>query len=167
MAALFTTYYQSPLGLIRISGTPSCISEAHFIDTIQRPPTDPHKKALPPLAIQVLEQLIQYFSGERRIFEIPVHQEGTVFQQSVWNELVQIPYGRTLSYLELARRIGDTKSIRAVAGANAKNHIAIIVPCHRIIGSKNDLVGYAGGLWRKKWLLDHENKYANGVLTLF
>lgn len=167
MAASFTTYYHSPLGLIKISGTESFIAEIQFIDTIQHPPTDHHKKPLPQLAIHAIEELIQYFNGQRRVFDLLTHQEGTPFQQAVWNELKQIPFGRTISYMELARRIGDAKSIRAAAAANGKNHIAILIPCHRVIGSKNDLVGYAGGLWRKKWLLDHENKIANGVLTLF
>ena len=85
----------------------------------------------------------------------------------MWSELIQIPFGKTISYLELARRTGDTKATRAVANANGKNHIAIIVPCHRVIGSNHELVGYAGGLWRKKWLLEHENKVAYGVQTLF
>lgn len=81
--------------------------------------------------------------------------------------MLNINYGRTISYLELSRRLGDVKAIRAAASANGKNNIVIVVPCHRVIGSKNDLVGYGGGLWRKKWLLDLENKIANGVQTLF
>ena len=119
------------------------------------------------MIIQCVEQLIQYFNGERRQFELPLNQTGTSFQQGVWNELVQIPFGRTISYLELARRTGDTKATRAVASANGKNNIAIIVPCHRVIGSNSTLVGYGGGLWRKKWLLEHEAKIAHGVRTLF
>ncbi len=119
------------------------------------------------MAIHAIEQLIQYFHGERRIFEFPIHQEGTEFQKKVWNELINIPFGRTISYLELSKRLGDIKAIRAAASANGRNNIAIVVPCHRVIGSKNDLVGYAGGLWRKRWLLEHENKVANGVQTLF
>jgi methylated-DNA-[protein]-cysteine S-methyltransferase len=163
----FTTYYQSPLGILKISGTANYVNEVHFMDAIQHPPLEPHKRDLPPLAIKAIEEFIQYFNGERRVFDFPVHQEGTPFQQGVWQELMNIGYGKTISYLELSRRLGDTKSIRAAASANGRNHIAIVVPCHRVIGSKNDLVGYAGGLWRKKWLLDHENKIANGVQTLF
>ncbi|MEI9945391.1 MAG: methylated-DNA--[protein]-cysteine S-methyltransferase [Chitinophagaceae bacterium] len=89
------------------------------------------------------------------------------FQQGVWNHLMSIPYGKTISYLDLARKTGDLKATRAVANANGKNNIAIIVPCHRVIGSNKDLVGYMGGLWRKKWLLEHELKVAYGVQTLF
>ncbi len=119
------------------------------------------------MLLQSVEQLIQYFQGQRRTFDFPVYQQGTSFQEKVWNELIGIKYGKTISYLELARRLGDTKVIRAAASANGKNNIAIVVPCHRVIGSKNDLVGYAGGLWRKKWLLQHEAKVMYGVQTLF
>jgi methylated-DNA-[protein]-cysteine S-methyltransferase len=167
--SITSTYYQSPLGLMRISGTDSFISEIHFIDHLDESETghtDPENPA-PPMIIQCIEQLIQYFQGQRRVFEFPVYQEGTEFQQRVWNELAGIPYGKTISYLDMSRRLGDTKAIRAAAAANGKNNIAIVIPCHRVIGSKRDLVGYAGGLWRKKWLLDHETKILWGVQTLF
>ncbi len=167
MGGLFTTYYQSPIGLLRISGTENYISEVSYIDHIEKPPADSLRKKMPPIIIQAIEQLIQYFHGERRVFEFAINQEGTAFQTKVWNELIGIPYGKTISYLELSRRLGDTKAIRAAASANGKNNIAIVVPCHRVIGSKNDLVGYGGGIWRKKWLLDHEAKIAYGVQTLF
>ena len=119
------------------------------------------------MLIQCVEQLIQYFNGQLRQFTLPLNQPGTPFQQEVWGELVQIPFAKTISYLDLARRTGDTKATRAVANANGRNNIAIIVPCHRVIGSNRELIGYAGGLWRKKWLLDHETKVAYGVQTLF
>lgn len=165
MAETQHTYYQSPVGLLKISGTDDYIAEVSFHDTSQKTPGS--RRHLSPLLIHCVEQLIQYFNGQRRVFELPLHQEGTPFQQEVWGELLQIPFGRTISYLELARRTGDPKATRAVANANGKNHIAIIVPCHRVIGSNRELVGYAGGLWRKKWLLEHENKIAYGVQTLF
>ena len=161
----FTTYYHSPVGLLKISGTEHYISEVSFFDKTQK--VDNKKKHLPPLMIQCIEQLIQYFHGERRVFDLPIHQPGTAFQLEVWNELMTIPYGKTISYLELARKTGDTKATRAVANANGKNNVAIIVPCHRVIGSNQELVGYGGGLWRKKWLLEHEAKVAHGVQTLF
>jgi methylated-DNA-[protein]-cysteine S-methyltransferase len=163
----FFTFYQSPIGLIRISATESYIQEISFIDNIEKPAADHQKKKYSPILIQCIEQLIQYFHGERRVFEFTIHQQGTAFQEKVWNELISIPYGKTVSYLELSRRLGDTKAIRAAASANGKNKIAIVVPCHRVIGSKNDLVGYAGGIWRKKWLLDHEAKITYGIQTLF
>jgi methylated-DNA-[protein]-cysteine S-methyltransferase len=162
-----TSYYQSPLGLIRISGTDQYISEIIFIDNIEKPAPDHHKRKHNPVLIQCIEQLIQYFHGERRVFEFAIHQEGSSFQKKVWDELIGIPYGKTISYLELSRRIGDTKAIRAAASANGRNNIAIVVPCHRVVGSRNDLVGYAGGIWRKKWLLDHEAKITYGIQTLF
>ncbi|MFZ1314092.1 MAG: methylated-DNA--[protein]-cysteine S-methyltransferase [Chitinophagaceae bacterium] len=165
MSDTFHTYYHSPVGLLKISGTEKYISEVSFHDTSQK--AEGKKKHFPLILINCVEQLIQYFNGQRRIFELPLNQPGTVFQQEVWNELVQIPFGKTISYFELARRIGDFKATRAVASANGKNNIAIIVPCHRIIGSNKELIGYAGGLWRKKWLLEHEAKVAHGVQTLF
>ncbi len=165
MAETYTTYYHSPVGLLKISGTNDYISEVTFHDTSTK--AEGNKKHIPPMLINCVEQLIQYFNGQRRIFELPLNQTGTAFQQDVWSILTQIPFGKTISYLELARKTGDTKATRAVANANGKNNIAIIVPCHRVIGSDKTLVGYAGGLWRKKWLLELEAKVAHGVQTLF
>jgi methylated-DNA-[protein]-cysteine S-methyltransferase len=165
MPEIQTTYYHSPVGLLKISGTDHYITEIIFNDKIQR--LDVRKKILSPMLIQCLEQLIQYFNGQRRKFELPIHQQGSPFQQGVWAELMTIPFGKTISYIELARRIGDTKATRAVASANGKNNVCIIVPCHRVIGANKELVGYSGGLWRKKWLLEHEMKVAYGVQTLF
>lgn len=165
MPEQYSTYYHSPAGLLKISGTDDYISEVSFHDISQKVASK--KKQLTPLLINCVEQLIQYFNGQRRQFELPLHQPGTPFQQEVWNELLAIPFGKTISYLELARRTGDSKATRAVASANGKNNIAIIVPCHRVIGSNKELVGYGGGLWRKKWLLEHEAKVAYGVQTLF
>lgn len=159
----FTAYYHSPIGVLRISGTEHYIGEIHYLN--EQPPDAPI--TLNPLIQQCIEQLIEYFQGLRRQFNIPVSQPGTDFQQKVWSELIAIPYGRTISYMDLAKRLGDPKVIRAAATTNGKNQLAILVPCHRVIGTKNDLVGYAGGLKRKKWLLQLENKTANGVLTLF
>lgn len=165
MQDTYTTYYHSPVRLLKISGTEDYISEVSFHDTTQK--AERNKKNMPPLLIQCIEQFIQYFNGERRVFELPINQLGTAFQKEVWSELMQIPFGRTISYMDLAKQMGDTKATRAVANANGKNNVAIIVPCHRVIGSNNDLIGYAGGLWRKKWLLEHEAKVAHGVQTLF
>ena len=120
-----------------------------------------------PILLEAEHQLNDYFAKKRTTFSIPLDFTGTEFQKKVWNELIGIPFGKTVSYLELSRRLGDPKAIRAVASANGKNNIAIVIPCHRVIGSKNDLVGYGGGIWRKKWLLDHEAKIAHGVQTLF
>ena len=113
------------------------------------------------------QQLTAYFNGTRREFDLPIQQNGTAFQQKIWTALQQIPYGKTISYLELSKRTGDIKAIRAVGTTNGKNQLSIVVPCHRVIGSNGDLTGYSGGLWRKKWLLEHEEKFAHGVQTLF
>ena len=156
---LYITYYHSPVGLLKISGTEKYISEVSFYDKVQK--AESRKKNLPPLIIQCIEQLIQYFHGERRVFELPIHQPGTKFQQGVWNELMAIPYAKTISYLELARKTGDTKATRAVANANGKNNVAIIVPCHRVIGTNGKLVGYAGGLDVKEHLLKLEKTNGN------
>jgi methylated-DNA-[protein]-cysteine S-methyltransferase len=165
LAEAFLTYYQSPVGLLKITGTADFISGVTFHDTSQK--AEGNKKQVAPLLIQCVEQLIQYFNGQRRVFELPINQPGTPFQQSVWNELMLINFGKTISYIELARKTGDSKATRAVAGANGKNNVAIIVPCHRVIGANRELVGYGGGLWRKKWLLEHEARLAYGVQTLF
>lgn len=167
MQDTFVTYYQSPVGLLRISGTEHYISEISFIDTTDHLSGNTSKEQLPPMAIQATEELIQYFHGNRRVFDFPINQSGTDFQLKVWHELMNIPFGKTVSYLEIARRLGDPKVIRAAASANGRNNVVIAVPCHRVIGSNSDLVGYGGGLWRKRWLLEHENKIAHGVQTLF
>jgi len=151
--------------MLKISGTENYISEVSFYDKVEK--AEGKKKNLPPLIIQCVEQLIQYFQGARRQFDLPIHQPGTKFQQGVWNEIITVPFGRTISYFELARKTGDTKAIRAVGSANGKNNVAVIIPCHRVIGANRELVGYAGGIWRKKWLLEHEAKLAYGVQTLF
>jgi methylated-DNA-[protein]-cysteine S-methyltransferase len=165
LAEIYTTYYHSPVGWLKIAGTTDYITEVSFHDTTQK--NDGSKREMPPMLINCIEQLIQYFNGQRRVFELPLNQPGTAFQQETWNQLMTIPFGKTISYIQLAIKTGDPKATRAVATANGKNNIAIIVPCHRVIGANRELVGYGGGLWRKKWLLEHEMKVAYGVQTLF
>jgi methylated-DNA-[protein]-cysteine S-methyltransferase len=164
---IFSSYYQSPIGLLKVSGTETYITSIHFIDHIDDAEEIKVDNSYHPILIQCIEQLIQYFQGQRRIFEFPIYQEGTTFQKRVWNELIGIPFGKTISYLEMARALGDVNVIRAAASANGKNNIVIVVPCHRVIGSNKELVGYGGGLWRKKWLLEHEHKIKFGIQTLF
>ncbi|MBT8184752.1 MAG: methylated-DNA--[protein]-cysteine S-methyltransferase, partial [Eudoraea sp.] len=106
---------------------------------------------------EVVYQLNEYFEGKRTSFDLQLNPKGTAFQKRVWEALLEIPFGKTLSYLELALKLGDVKAIRAVAAANGKNPIWIVIPCHRVISSDGALTGYAGGLHRKKWLLDHES----------
>ncbi len=160
---VYKTYYQSPLGKLQIEATDQYISQVTFAD---EKVTDDEISSNT-LLTNCTEQLIEYFNGARLVFNLPIMQNGTTFQLRVWNELMNIEFGKTISYMTLARNLGDPKCVRAAAASNGKNHIAIIVPCHRVIGSNQSLVGYAGGLRRKKWLLDHENKIANGVQTLF
>ena len=163
--SVFTTCYHSPIGKIKISGTADYISQVIFVNEDATPVEI--SETIPPLLIECTEQLIQYFQGARRSFELPLNQQGTAFQQEVWTELMSIGYAKTISYINVARRTGDPKATRAVANANGKNNLCIIVPCHRVIGANNELTGYSGGLWRKKWLLEHEKKVAYGIQTLF
>jgi methylated-DNA-[protein]-cysteine S-methyltransferase len=106
---------------------------------------------------EAVSQLKDYFDGKRTDFTFKLNPKGTDFQQKVWQELLNIPFGKTINYLDLAKKLGDPKVIRAAASANGKNPLWIVVPCHRVIGTDGSLTGYAGGLWRKKWLLEHEN----------
>ena len=109
-------------------------------------------------ASRAAAQLSEYFSGKRQTFDLPLNLKGTEFQLAVWNELLRVPYGDTITYAELARRIGRPAAIRAVGAANGANPIPVIVPCHRVIGSNGTLTGYGGGIERKQWLLAHEGR---------
>ena len=162
-------FYHSPIGIIKIKISGSHVNELIYVNDESEIPSEKIKLSAESKKIlqKCIIQFDEYFSGKRKMFQLPVKQEGTVFQQRVWNELIKIPFGKTISYLQLAQRLGDAKSIRAAASANGRNKLNIIVPCHRVIGSDGSLTGYGGGLPRKKWLLDHENKYANGVSLLF
>lgn len=159
----FFTYYNSPLGTLKIECTDTAVTAIIFLDD-----EDVIQKGFENVVtITVCKQLDEYFNGCRKDFELPLLQNGTPFQNKVWTLLCDIPYGKTISYLQLSKQYGDVKAIRAVASANGKNNLAIVVPCHRVIGSNQSLTGYAGGLWRKKWLLQHEAKFHSGVQQLF
>lgn len=153
-------YLQTPLGVTYIEGDANGIREVSILDDSLGLLTD----TIPPELRQAHQQLDEYFRGARNTFDLQVNPQGTDFQKRVWEELLKIPFGRTISYLELARRLGDEKSIRAAAAANGKNPIWLIVPCHRVIGSDGSLTGYAGGLWRKKWLIEYEKGGLQGSL---
>ncbi len=163
---MYTSYFHSPVGILRISVSDNYVHEVHFCSAAELPGEE-IDNPITPLFQSCTEQLVEYFHGKRRIFELSIQQTGTAFQQLVWNELLAIPFGKTISYKDLARKLGDPKVIRAAATTNGKNKIAIIVPCHRVIGSNREMVGYAGGIWRKRWLFQHEQAIANGVQTLF
>lgn len=155
---LYTTFYSSPLGALKIQCSDEQVKEVIFCNEKVA-----FEKTKHPLLTACLDQLAEYFCGRRKEFSLPLQQDGTPFQQRVWELLLHISFGNTLSYQQLANQYGDLKAIRAVAAANGKNNLAIIVPCHRVIGSNHSLTGYAGGLWRKKWLLEYEAKYSLGV----
>jgi methylated-DNA-[protein]-cysteine S-methyltransferase len=149
----FKAYYLSPIGPLEVSGTSEGIVSVTFVKT--RLPND---RNLPECVKEGIRQLEEYFKGARKNFSLKLLLQGTPFQKLVWQRLKKIPYGKLASYGEVARAIGKPNAYRAVGNANNKNPIAIIIPCHRVIGSDGTLVGYGGGLWRKEWLLDHEKR---------
>lgn len=150
--------YQSPIGVIEITGTEKGIVSILFSEDPMEPEKD--VEAAPEAMKQCVQELDEYFKGERIDFSFPFDFAGTDFQKKVWNALTAIPYAETGSYKQIATAIGNEKAVRAVGMANSKNPISIAVPCHRIIGSSGKLTGYAGGLWRKEWLLKHEQGMA-------
>ncbi|BCY27866.1 methylated-DNA--[protein]-cysteine S-methyltransferase [Flavobacterium okayamense] len=145
-----TVFINTPLGTAKIKGNENGVS---VISILQEGEIS---KTIPLELKDAVNQLQEYFEGRRQTFTFQTNPKGTDFQKRVWQELLQIPYGKTTSYLELSKKLGDVKAIRAVASANGKNPLWIVVPCHRVIGSDGSLTGYAGGLWRKQWLLEHE-----------
>ena len=146
-----TCFINSPLGITKIVGDENGIAEISILSEGNL------SKTIPLELQEAAKQLSDYFDGNRKNFNFKLNPKGTDFQQKVWQELLQIPFGKTISYLDLSKKLGDVKAIRAVASANGKNPLWIVVPCHRVIGTDGSLTGYAGGLWRKKWLLEHEN----------
>ena len=145
-----TAFIKSPLGITKIVGDADGISVISILSE-----GDLNTK-IPKELKECVSQLQEYFDGERNDFTFKLNPRGTDFQQRVWQELLNIPFGKTISYLELSKKLGDVKAIRAVASANGRNPLWIVVPCHRVVGTDGSLTGYAGGLWRKKWLLEHE-----------
>ena len=146
-----TVNIKTPLGITTIKGDENGIAVIAIADEGEI------SKVIPLVLQNAVTQLQEYFDGKRTHFDFQLNPVGTEFQQKVWKGLCEIPFGKTMSYLELAKQLGDVKAIRAVASANGKNPLWIVVPCHRVIGTDGSLTGYAGGLWRKKWLLEHEN----------
>ncbi len=144
-------YYRSPIGTLEMMGSRDGISCISFVDR------EVTYGDIPDCLKECALQLDQYFAGRRTEFSFPLDLQGTEFQKRVWRELQKIPFGKTVSYLEIALAVGTRESIRAVGRANGQNPIVIVVPCHRVIGRDGSLTGYGGGLWRKRWLLDFEN----------
>ena len=160
MNQYFTSYLQSPIGNIEIKANENFILSILFLDIDSIAFSDAINKPLEnKVSLSAKQQLHEYFYKGRMVFNLPLQITSTEFQQKVWLQLQTIPYGKTISYLQLAKDLGDEKCIRAAASANGKNPFAIIIPCHRVIGKDGSLTGYAGGLWRKQWLLEHEGSF--------
>ncbi len=155
---LATAYMDSPVGLLEVQCTEGGLRSVNFVEEkkFEENPNDINQL--------IINQLSEYFEGKRTSFGLPFDLEGTDFQKRVWTELLNIPFGKTRSYMEQSKALGDVKAIRAVASANGQNKIAIIIPCHRVIGSDGSLTGFAGGLHRKKWLLEFETPPIQGEL---
>ncbi len=147
-----SAYFSSPLGHLEVNGGDHGISSVSFVENL------PYNSSTPQSLLESVAQLDEYFSGKRKEFSLSLAPEGTEFQKQVWQELLEIPFGEKRSYLDIALKLGDKNATRAVGAANGKNPIAIIIPCHRVIGENGKMTGYAGGLWRKEWLLDFESK---------
>lgn len=145
-------YLNSPLGYLELTATEEHLRQIRFLDCEPEQPVAEENEILK----QAKTELSEYFKGERTDFSIPFKTEGTNFQQSVWKELLNIPYGQTITYGELAQKLGDPNKVRAIGKANGSNPIPLIIPCHRVIGADNKLVGYAGGIDRKQLLLKLE-----------
>jgi len=148
---MYETYYKTPVGWAYIVADDDYLVKLSIRD-------DEHE-ATPvtsPILKETIKQLDEYFEGTRKEFDLPLNQPGSDFQQGVWKELLKIPYGSTITYGRQSNQMKNPLAIRAIAAANGKNNLWVIVPCHRVIGSNGSLTGYAGGLWRKQWLLEHE-----------
>jgi methylated-DNA-[protein]-cysteine S-methyltransferase len=154
-----TAYIKTPIGIAAITGDENGVSVISVLDE------GIISAEIPFFLQKAVQQLQEYFDSKRTSFTFKLNPKGTEFQQKVWRALGKIPFGKTKTYLEQSKILGDVKAIRAVAAANGKNPLWIVVPCHRIIGTNGSLTGYAGGLWRKKWLLEHENRITQ--LSLF
>lgn len=152
----YLLYLNSPIGTIEIQADNRNILALNFVKEKRK--EENHNDII----LECKKQLEEYFSGNRKEFSLPIKLEGTEFQKKVWNELINIEYGNTSSYGEIAKNISNKNASRAVGGANNKNKISIIIPCHRVIGSNGKLVGYGSGLWRKEWLINHERDNKNG-----
>lgn len=154
------TYLKTPIGYARIIGDEEGISQISVHEEYNLPLDFKHpskNEKLPFCLLDCVKQLDEYFNSERKEFDLKLNPLGTNFQLSVWKELLKIPFGKTTTYTKQTKRLGDVKAIRAVASANGRNPLWIVVPCHRVVGTDGSLTGYAGGLWRKRWLLEHES----------
>jgi methylated-DNA-[protein]-cysteine S-methyltransferase len=152
---MYKAYYPSPIGTLEILTDSDSILQISFTEQEEDVPAGD----APEILKTVLRQLEEYFQGSRKSFDLKLNAKGTEFQQRVWQQLIQVPYGSTACYGDIAAAVGNQKASRAVGGANNKNRIPILIPCHRILGADGSMTGYAGGIWRKEWLLQHEREY--------
>ncbi len=166
MESIIYNYYNSPVGELELAQEGEELLWVKFLET-QKEKRPKHQATESILFKKTIHQLDLYFKNELEVFDLPLSLRGTDFQKEVWQKLTLIPFGKTISYLTLSKQVGDVKAIRAVASTNGKNRFAIIIPCHRVIGTDGSLTGYAGDLWRKKWLLEHELKNTNKQIDLF
>lgn len=150
--AMEQAFIATPLGVAELNGDSDGLRSVRILDGGARP-----SDILPESLEDACYQLKEYFVGARHIFDLKLNPDGTAFQQKVWRAISEIPYGKSCSYLQLSKTVGDPNAIRAVATSCGKNPLWVLIPCHRIIGSDGSLVGYGGGLHRKKWLLEHES----------
>lgn len=146
----YKAYYKSEIGIVEITSSEDAVLSIYFVDK------EGETVEMPKILKEAYNQIDEYFKGKRKKFNLKLSFEGTDFQNRVWNELTKIPYGQVVSYKDIAIAVGNEKAVRAVGTTNGKNKISIVVPCHRVIGSNGKLTGYAGGLHRKEWLLNHE-----------
>lgn len=161
---MFYDFFDSPIGPLVVAGDDDALTFLHLPRAGKPGHVAPEWQRSPARLREARAQLAAYFAGKLLTFDLPLAPHGTEFQQRVWDELLQIPYGDTISYIELARRLGKPSAMRAVGAANGANPLAILVPCHRVIGANGTLVGYGGGLPAKRWLLDHERAHAPAPL---
>ncbi|MBA2610895.1 MAG: methylated-DNA--[protein]-cysteine S-methyltransferase [Bacteroidetes bacterium] len=166
MEAIIYNYYLSPVGELEMAQEGNELLWLKFFET-QKEKRIKQEATGSNLFTKAKEQLDLYFKNELDVFDLPLSLRGTDFQKSLWQKLKEIPFGKTISYLTLSKQVGDVKAIRAVASTNGKNRFCIIIPCHRVIGTNGSLTGYAGDLWRKKWLLEHELKRSSVQTELF
>jgi len=156
-----TAWYESPIGWVRIVADGTGITAVDFPQRDRTPGAAlPSGPGAPGHLLECAAQLAEYFEGRRTVFDVRLSLTGTPFQKRVWTALLAVPYGEKTTYKEIAASLGNVRSTRAVGGANHRNPVSIIVPCHRVIGATGGLTGYGGGLWRKAWLLEHERMHS-------
>lgn len=155
MGKLYVSYMDTPVGLVKVVADDGSVLSVTYLAGKRSPDEDPNE-----VTRECMVQLHEYFMGSRKVFSVPIRAKGSEFQVRVWEELMKVPFGTLTTYIELARKLGDTKFTRAVGSANSRNRINILVHCHRVVGRDGHLTGYSGGLWRKQWLLKHESLVA-------